>query len=249
MSTDSLFQNSTKTLTSAANGSAEQFLNSVLSLRPGIAVFDCDGTLWSGDAGAEFFYWELEQGLISEETLRRIKPRYDDYKAGRVDEATMCGEMVTLHKGLTEADMEAAAERFFSASVERNIFPVMRELTRKLAESGCELWAVSSTNEWVVRAGTRRFGIPDDHVLAACVHIENACATDRLRRVPTDEGKATAIREVIARHVDAAFGNSMHDAAMLGIAGNAFAINPNPDLEQLARERGWTIHFPKPAQR
>lgn len=248
MSTD-LFQNPSSTFTSTSGGTAEQFLNSVLELRPRIAVFDCDGTLWSGDAGAEFYYWELEQGLISEETLRRIRPRYNDYKEGKVDEATMCGEMVTIHKGLTEADLEAVAERFFSGSVEHHIFPIMRELTRRLAETGCELWAVSSTNEWVVRAGTRRFGIPDDHVLAACVQIENTCATDRLLRVPTGEGKAKVIREVIARPVDTAFGNSMHDAAMLGIAGNAFAINPNPDLEQLARERGWTIHFPEPAQR
>lgn len=249
MNTDSLIQDSTHPFNPGMTERAEDFVNSVLQLRPQIAVFDCDGTLWSGDAGADFFFWELEQGLISEETLRWIKPRYDEYKAGKVDEVTMCGEMVTIHKGLSESDMEKAAEHFFSASVERNIFPVMRELTRRLAEDGCELWAVSSTNEWVVRAGTRRFGIADDHVLAACVDIENACATDRLRRVPTDEDKATAIREVIARDVDAAFGNSMHDAAMLSIAANAFAINPNPDLEQLARERGWTIHFPESAQR
>lgn len=215
-----------------------------MELNPRIAVFDCDGTLWSGDAGADFFDWELEQNLIPVHLVPPLRQRYSEYKAGNVDEATMCGEMVTMHSGLSESQLEAAAERFFREVVETRIFPEMQALTRQLAEAGCELWAVSSTNEWVVRAGTRRFGIPDDHVLAACVHIENACASDRLKRVPTDEGKATAIREVIGR-IDAAFGNSMHDAAMLDIAPRAFAINPNPDLEQLARERGWTIYHPQ----
>ena len=33
----------------------EAFLKSVLQPRPQLAVFDCDGTLWPGDAGAGFF--------------------------------------------------------------------------------------------------------------------------------------------------------------------------------------------------
>ncbi|HLY97524.1 MAG TPA: haloacid dehalogenase-like hydrolase, partial [Candidatus Angelobacter sp.] len=69
-------------------------------------------------------------------------------------------------------------------------------------------------------------------------------ATDRLIRVPTDEGKARAIREVIARPVDVCCGNSIHDAAMLALAGHPVAVNPNPGLEPIARERGWRIYRP-----
>jgi phosphoserine phosphatase len=31
---------------------------------------------------------------------------------------------------------------------------------------------------------------------------------------------------------------------MLEIARHPYAINPNPDLEQIATERGWTIYQP-----
>lgn len=243
MSSETLRQTcagSRSTLSARANA----FVESVLELRPEIAVFDCDGTLWSGDAGADFFFWELEQGLIPADVERWVRRRYDDYMSGKADEATMCGEMVTIHKGMRESDLETAAGRFIAAKVEDNFFPEMQALTRALAESGCELWAVSSTNEWVVRAGIRHFGIPDDHVLAACVHCENSVATDRLWRVPTDQAKAEVILEVIARSVDAVFGNSMHDAAMLEMARKAFAINPNADLEGLAKERGWRVYWP-----
>jgi hypothetical protein len=73
---------------SAANAanSAAQFVESVLSLKPSIAVFDCDGTLWSGDAGADFFYWEIEHGIVSRETGEWAHARYEEYKAGRVGE-------------------------------------------------------------------------------------------------------------------------------------------------------------------
>ena len=224
---------------------ATEFVNSILKLRPKIAVFDCDGTLWSGDAGAEFFYWEIEQGLIPKDVAAWALPRYDEYKAGKVDEETMCGEMVTIHRGLQEEEVRKAAADFFAQHVSQRTFPEMQELTHSLAALGCKLWAVSSTNSWVVTEGARRFGIAEENVIAACVHIENGCASDRLMRVPTGEGKAVAIREVINDPVDAAFGNSVHDAAMLAVARRAFAINPNPDLETLAKKNRWTIYHPK----
>jgi hypothetical protein len=28
------------------------------------------------------------------------------------------------------------------------------------------------------------------------------------------------------------------------MANHAFAVNPNPDLESAARERGWRIYYP-----
>jgi phosphoserine phosphatase len=223
---------------------AQEFIDRVLSLDLRLACFDCDGTLWSGDAGADFFYWEIEQGLLPEEVVRWVLPRYDAYKAGNVDEETMCGEMVTIHKGLNEAEIRAAAAQFYSAVVAPRIFPEMLELTHHLKDAGCELWAVSSTNDWVVEEGARQFGIAAERVLAACVQFENSCATDRLIRVPTDEGKAVAIREIIGRPIDAAFGNSVHDVAMLELARHGFAVNPNPDLERMAKAKGWKVYKP-----
>ena len=233
----------------ALTTSAQQFVNSVLSLRPQLAVFDCDGTLWDGDSGEQFFYWELERGLLPADVESWIRPRYQEYRAGRVDEEAMCGEMVTIHRGIPCAVLEREAAEFFARKFVPLIFPEMRELTVRLRDAGCELWAISSTNDWVVREGIRQFGISPERVLAACVRTENGCATDRLIRVPTDERKAEAIRELLPRMPDAVFGNSMHDFHMMELASRAFAINPNPDLERVARERKWTIYQPEKLSR
>jgi phosphoserine phosphatase len=157
----------------------------------------------------------------------------------------MCGEMVTMHKGLSCAEIERAVEEYFPIIVAPGIFPEMKALTLKLKESGCEMWAISSTNDWVVRSGVRQFGIPLERVIAACVHKENGRATDRLIRVPSGEGKAIAIKEIIGRTPDAAFGNSKWDRAMLELARHPYVINPNPDLEKIAQERGWLVYQPK----
>jgi phosphoserine phosphatase len=227
--------------------SSHAFIQSVLALQPRLAVFDCDGTLWSGDGGQDFFYWEIAHKLIPENVARWALPRYADYREGKVEEGQMCGEMVTIHAGLPVIVIESAAERFFVEVLEPRIFLDIRGLTEQLAAAGCELWAISSTNEWVIASGARRFGIPRERVIAASVHVDNGFATDRLRRVPTDEEKAVAIREQIARQPDVVFGNSMHDAAMLDLARQSFVINPNPDLEKLAKRKGWPIYRPQAA--
>jgi len=224
--------------------SARKFVDNVLALKPRHAVFDCDGTLWSGDVGADFFFYEIERGLIPPDAAQRILARYEQYKAGTVGELAMCGEMVTIHQGIAEKNIRALAAELFRTVIEPRIFPEMLDLTHRLTAAGCQVWAVSSTNNWAIEEAMPSFTIPQERVIAACVEIENLCATDRLLRVPTDELKATAIQELIGREVDAVFGNSIHDLAMLEITSHPFAINPNPDLEKIARQRGWTVYQP-----
>lgn len=227
---------------------AVQFIEQVLAARPAIAVFDCDGTLWSGDAGADFFYWELEQGFLAAEIISAIRDRYNGYLAGRVDELAICGEMIQINQGVPLERLREGAQEFFREAVRPRIFPELQELTRRLAEQGCEIWAVSSTNSWVVEEGAAAFGIPLERVLAATLAVEEGLITSRLLRVPTDELKQTAIEEVIGRPVDAVFGNSIHDFAMMEKARNAYAINPSPELEARAKALGWTVYWPQPRQ-
>ncbi len=223
-----------------------EFLDSILRLGLRVAAFDCDGTLWAGDAGERFFDWELREGsIVSGSLVRPLRERYAAYKRGEVEETTMCGEMVTMHRGISERKMMDAAVRFFDQFFVPQIFPEMRELVRRLQESGCEVWAVSSSNEWVIRAGMKHFGIAESRILAAKVELDDGIVTDRLIRVPSGPGKPQALREAVKKEIDAAFGNSRWDTEMLAMAKYSFAVNPNPDLESTARENGWRIYFPE----
>ena len=123
----------------ALNPSKHEFLESVLRLEPRVAAFDCDGTLWSGDAGETFFDWEIRQGIVSPEIATAMRARYAEYKAGKVSEDEMCGEMVTMHRGMTEAVMMAAATDFMEHAFPGRIFPGMRDLVSRLQENGCDV--------------------------------------------------------------------------------------------------------------
>jgi len=231
-------------VTSFPSLKAAQFIDSVLRIQPRLAVFDCDGTLWAGDAGEGFFSWELSRGLFPEEVVRWARQRYVDYKAGKVSEDDMCAEMVTIHRGLVEADVQQAADQFIEEHFVTQIFPEMHQLVDRLRRSGCDVWAVSSTNEWVIKTAVRHCGIDAAKALAVSVEVESGRITDRVVRVPSGEGKPRAIQEVIRRVPDAAFGNSRFDVEMLALARHAFAVNPYPELEAAAGKHGWTVYWP-----
>lgn len=222
----------------------EQFHAAVHALNPKIAVFDCDGTLWSGDAGSGFMTWSIETGLVSREAADWIDARYRAYHRNEVSEIAMCGEMVQLYQGLREDELRRAARDFFVQKVERHIFPEMLQLIRDLRAAGTDIWAVSSTNDWVIEEGVRRFGISADRVLAARVEVKNGIITDVLTDVPTDEGKAASLNRAGIATPDAVFGNSVHDAAMLSIAGRAFPVNPSPGLLDRSAQENWPVYYP-----
>jgi len=224
--------------------STAEFHAAVLAVEPKVAVFDCDGTLWSGDAGSAFMHWSVETGLLSREASDWLDARYRAYQRGKVSEAAICGAMVQVYEGLREDEVRRAAARFFAGRIERNIFPQMLELVAALQERGCEIWAVSSTNDWVVEEGVRRFNIAANRVLCARVAIVEGIVTDRLLDVPTDEGKVAALAGAGVTRPDAVFGNSIHDAAMLSIGRRAFPVNPSLGLLELAAMEEWPVYLP-----
>ena len=92
---------------------------------PAVAVFDCDGTLWSGDSGYDFMVWSIEEGIVSRNASDWIDSRYRLYLAGKVSELAMCGEMVQIYDGVSEAEIRRAAAAFFQSRFLDKIFPEM----------------------------------------------------------------------------------------------------------------------------
>jgi len=226
----------------------EEFERLVFEAKPEVAAFDCDGTLWGGDAGYGFMTWSLEQGLVSRSTNDWIDTRYRSYLAGNVSELAICGEMVQMYAGLRDEELRAAAARYVDEFVRPRVFPEMAALVRALRAVSVQLWAVSSTNHWVICEGLRDFGIPTERILAAEVRVKNGIITGEIVDVPTDEAKAEALRRVGVPHPDAVFGNSIHDLAMLEMARNPFPVNPSPALQEAAAKRGWGYFRPASAE-
>jgi phosphoserine phosphatase len=224
--------------------STEQFLQAVNAGQLRTAVFDFDGTLWPGDAGSGFMQWSIDTGLLSPAAAQQILDRHASYHCGEVDEITICGEMTSIYSGLSERAIRESAALYFIEHVQPRFFQEMVGLVRDLQAAGVEVWAVSSTNNWMIEEGVRELGIAPGRVLAACVAVEGDLVTDRIVDIPSDEGKSEALKRVGLTHPDAVFGNSVHDYAMLEMARLPFPVNPSPELAKLAAKLGWPVYYP-----
>ncbi len=144
--------------------------------------------------------------------------------------------------------MRRAAAVFFKAHIERHIFPEMRELIAELQRRGVDIWAVSSTNDWVIEEGVKRFDIPANRVLSTRVQVVDGLVTDRILDVPTDEGKVTALARmgvgIEMQRPDAVFGNSVHDAAMLGDCAAPIPGESDAALAERSAFESWPVYFP-----
>ena len=234
--------------TKISQWTAAEFERLVLAAKPRVAVFDCDGTLWAGDSGYGFMTWSIEQGLVSRSTSDWLDQRYRLYRAGGVSEEGICGEVVQIYAGLRDQELRAAAAEYVRLFVRDKHFIEMVKLVEALRQMGVELWAVSSTNKWVIAEGVREFGIPEERVLAVQLRVEQGIIGSEIVDVPSGAGKASALRRVGLSAPDAVFGNSIHDLAMLEIARHAFPVNPSPALLEAAARHGWGYFRPAAAE-
>ena len=147
-----------------------------------------------------------------------------------------------------EAELRSAASRYVTEIVRPRVFTEIGALLAALRKQGVELWAVSSTNKWVVSEGVRDLGIPETRVLAAEVAVKSGLITSDIVDVPTDDGKANALRRKGLSRPDVVFGNSIHDLAMLEIAAHPFPVNPSPALLEAAAKNGWGYFRPGTAE-
>jgi len=228
--------------------SPEDFVEAVANLRPQLSAFDCDGTLWFGDSGMKFMYWEIEEGLIASDVAAWMLRRYDEYLAGRVSEDEICGEMVQIHRGIPEQRIREFAAGFVKSNIMPHFFPEMITLVNRLRMQSCDIWAVSSTNNWVIEEAVSKIGIPAERVLAVRVEIDRGIATDHLGEMTSGPGKAHALQRVLKKPLDVSYRNSLFDLEMLELARNAFPVNPNDDLRKIAEQRAWRFYQPAVAK-
>jgi phosphoserine phosphatase len=188
--------------------------------------------------------WSIEEGIVSRNASDWIDSRYRLYRAGKVSEVAMCGEMVQIYDGLSEAEVRRAAAAFFELRFLDKNFPEMESLVASLTARGTDIWVVSSTNNWVIEEGIRSFGIPATRVISARAKVVGGVITSTLLDVPSGEGKAQSLVKAGISAPAVVFGNSIHDAAMLEIAVTAFPVNPTPALVEIAAQHGWPVFYP-----
>lgn len=215
-----------------------------------LTLFDLDGTLIPTDSDHAFGQFMVDIGWADgADWQRRNDEFFAQYQAGRMDLSAYIDFATSVWRRKPRDVAQAARERFMREVMR----PAMRDnamaLVQQHAQSGDLMAIVTATNEYVTQPIAEAFGVP--HLIAVQLdRDEQGDYTGAVRGVPSyQEGKVVRVLDWLGELGHAwedferitFYSDSMNDLPLLERVSHPVATNPTPELEHLARERGWNI--------
>lgn len=146
---------------------------------------------------------------------------------------------------LEAAQVARLAEQLVDDTLLALLRPAILARLRAHQADGLPVLLVSGTPDFVARPLCRRLGIA--HWIATeCAVRDGRFAAAPPRVYPHGEAKLALARSFCGRHglrleQAVAYGDSAADAWLLGAAGQAVAVHPDPGLARVARAQAWSI--------
>lgn len=214
------------------------------------AFFDYDGTLIDGYSAAAYFVDRIKRGdMATKEIVETLKlSRKGDLSDEEFFEVIANG--ILDWAGETEADLRALWRRLWLEKTATTLFPESWKLIDAHQKKGHTVAIASSATLYQIEPLAEEYGI--EHIVCTRALIRNGKLTGGLDGLPAwGEGKAAGVRAFAKAkgvNLKASYGyaNGNEDIAFLKAVGIPSAIQPKPQLEQVARESGWPIlRFPR----
>ncbi|MFL6662498.1 MAG: HAD family hydrolase [Rhizobacter sp.] len=217
---------------------------------PGLCLFDLDETLIPIDSDHAWGEFMIRIGWVGESEFRRRNDEfYALYKAGRLDVHAYIAFVTQPLQARGAAELSDAQARFMREVIAPQLHPQALALVRGHAQRGDRIALVTATNDFVTAPIAKAFGIAD----LIAIRLERdafGTITGRIDGVPSyREGKVTRVGQWLAgqgAHWSdfgriAVYSDSLNDLPLLERATDPVATNPSPQLEAIAKERGWRI--------
>jgi HAD superfamily hydrolase (TIGR01490 family) len=214
-----------------------------------LALFDLDHTLLSGDSDVLWCDWLMCEGVLDRASFEpRNAAMEAGYKAGTVSVAEFCGFYVGTLAGRTLEQWHPMRQRFLVEEIAPRIPPAARDQVRHHQDAGHTVVLTTATNRVITELTAQHLDI--EHLIATdCEVGADGCFTGRVAGTPNmREGKVARLQTWLAERgtrLDAldsiAYSDSMNDAPLLSAARRAVAVDPDPRLAALARDRGWKV--------
>lgn len=237
----------------AGEASAERALEDLPAPPPrdltAAAFFDVDNTLVQGSslvhfgrglAARKYFqYSEVWKFLYAQAKFQLTgKENSDDVAAGR-------RKALAFIEGRTTEEFTALGEEIYDEIIADKIWPGTRALAQAHLDAGQQVWLVTATPYELAEIIARRLGFTG--ALGTVAESADGVFTGRLvGDILHGLGKAHAVRALAIREGlnlkrCSAYSDSINDVPMLSLVGTAVAVNPDADLRDVAREKGWEI--------
>ncbi|MGW0043810.1 HAD family hydrolase [Rhodococcus sp. NPDC003348] len=213
------------------------------------AFFDVDNTMVQGASIIHFARGLAARKYISLGDMagfawQQLKFRVTG-KENSDDVASGKEKALAFIAGRETAEFTRLGEEIYDQLIADKIWPGTRALAQMHLDAGQQVWLVTATPVELAQVIAKRLGLTG--ALGTVVESEDGKFTGRLvGDILHGAGKAHAVRTLAVREGlnlkrCTAYSDSHNDVPMLSLVGTAVAINPDADLKEVARNRGWEI--------
>jgi len=210
-----------------------------------LALFDLDNTLLTGDSDDEWFNFLAAEGALDRAAGEAAKADIvRRYREGTVGTLEFCEYFLQLFVPHDMPALLAWREKY----IREWIVPRIPAAARALLDSHRSDLVViaTATNRFITEPIAQELGV--EHLIATEPEIRAGRFTGKVAGTPSfREGKAQRAREWLAARGRALgdfpeswfYSDSINDRPLLELVTHPVAVDPDPLLEKLARERGW----------
>ena len=219
---------------------------------PGLALFDLDGTLLPIDSDHAWGEFMVALGWVDGASFRAGNDAfYAQYLAGALDIDAYIAFATAPLRTQSAAARTTAHARFMREVIAPAIRPQAIALVESHRARGDRVALVTSTSDFITAPIATAFAIDVDSLIATRLECDaEGAPTGRIVGVASfREGKVARVGQWLAASdadwADFArisvYSDSVNDLALLEKATDPVATNPSPELDVIARARGWRI--------
>lgn len=213
------------------------------------AFFDVDNTMVQGASIVHFARGLAARKYFKTSDLvdvawKQVKFRVTG-KENTADMASGKEKALSFIAGRSTAELAALGEEIYDEIIADKIWPGTRALAQMHLDAGQQVWLVTATPVELAQVIAKRLGLTG--ALGTVAESHDGVFTGRLvGDILHGLGKAHAVRTLAIREGlnlkrCTAYSDSHNDVPMLSLVGTAVAINPDADLREVAKNRGWEI--------
>jgi HAD superfamily hydrolase (TIGR01490 family) len=213
------------------------------------AFFDVDNTMM---AGASIFYFArglAARDFFDSRDLLRFGWQHVSYRVRGLEDAEGMRNAkeaaLAFVLGREVTEIVRYGEEIYDERMAEQIYSGTLALAQQHLDAGHRVWLVTATPVELASIIARRLGLTG--ALGTVAEVIDGRYTGHLVGDPLHGlGKAAAVRALADReNLDLArcwaYSDSINDLPMLSMVGNPVAVNPDPDLKAVARDREWVI--------
>jgi len=214
-----------------------------------LTLFDLDHTLLDGDSDQLWCEFLMDRGVLPREpfaSLNRAMAR--DYAAGEVSAQAFCDFYIGTLAGRSAGELHTLRHDYVAGCIVPRVPAAALALVAQHRDAGDLLVLTTATCRFLSEPSALHLGIAQ--LIATECELDAAGRfTGRSQGVLNmREGKVQRLHDWLAQQQlqladceSTLYSDSINDLPLLGAVRHAVAVNPDPRLEAVARERGWPV--------